>query len=65
MADGPEVTIEEIRARAYDLWERYHRPQGREIELWLLAERELRAERERRLAAGAGAPVRRAPAEAP
>jgi hypothetical protein len=29
------------------LWERNHRPEGFEIEFWLLAERELRQERER------------------
>lgn len=39
------VTPEEIRARAYDLWERNHRPQGYEIEFWVMAERELKAER--------------------
>lgn len=49
---GPasEITFEEIRERAYDLWERNHRPEGLEIQFWLVAERELRAERERRLA---------------
>ncbi|MFE1599665.1 DUF2934 domain-containing protein [Methylobacterium sp. ID0610] len=41
-----EITPEDIRARAYDLWERLHRPEGHEIELWLLAERELKAERQ-------------------
>ncbi len=43
-----EITFEQIRARAYELWERHHRPEGFEIELWLMAERELRVERERR-----------------
>ncbi|GJD72845.1 DUF2934 domain-containing protein [Methylobacterium goesingense] len=43
-----EITFEEIRERAYDLWERHHRPEGFSIELWLMAERELRAEREGR-----------------
>jgi hypothetical protein len=41
------LTFEEIRERAYELWERNHRPEGFEIEFWLLAERELRNERQR------------------
>jgi hypothetical protein len=41
------ITFEQIRERAYELWERNHRPEGFEIEFWLLAERELRKERER------------------
>lgn len=45
------ITFEQIRERAYELWERNHRPEGFEIEFWLLAERELRKERERRRAA--------------
>ena len=49
--DPDAVTFEEIRERAYELWERNHRPEGFEIEFWLLAERELRKERERRRAA--------------
>jgi hypothetical protein len=40
-----DITFEQIRERAYDLWERHHRPPGFDIELWLMAERELRAER--------------------
>ncbi|MHB2211365.1 DUF2934 domain-containing protein [Methylobacterium sp. CM6257] len=47
------ITFEQIRERAYELWERNHRPEGFEIEFWLLAERELRKERERRMAADA------------
>ena len=42
------ITFEQIRERAYELWERNHRPEGLEIEFWLIAERELRAERDRR-----------------
>ena len=42
------ITFEQIRERAYELWERNHRPEGLEIEFWLIAERELRAERARR-----------------
>lgn len=48
---GPQadaITFEQIRERAYELWERNHKPEGFEIEFWLLAERELRQERERR-----------------
>ena len=40
-----DITFEQIRNRAYELWERNHRPDGLEIQFWLLAERELRAER--------------------
>ena len=54
--DPDEITFEEIRERAYDLWERNHRPEGLEIQFWLVAERELRAERERRLSNRSGAP---------
>lgn len=58
-ADGPEarramdrpeadaISFEQIRERAYELWERNHRPEGLEIQFWLLAERELRTERAR------------------
>ncbi|MEL6062106.1 MULTISPECIES: DUF2934 domain-containing protein [unclassified Methylobacterium] len=50
-APAPDaITFEQIRERAYELWERNHRPEGFEIEFWLLAERELRKERERRKA---------------
>ncbi|GJD46048.1 hypothetical protein AFCDBAGC_3928 [Methylobacterium cerastii] len=45
--DGP-IPIEEIRQRAYDLWDRHHRPEGQEMRFWVLAERELRAERRTR-----------------
>lgn len=34
----------EIRERAYDLWDRNHRPDSYELEFWLMAERELKAE---------------------
>ncbi|WP_267426882.1 DUF2934 domain-containing protein [Methylobacterium sp. GC_Met_2] len=50
-ASAPDaITFEQIRERAYELWERNHRPEGFEIEFWLLAERELRKERARRTA---------------
>lgn len=42
------IPFEQIRERAYELWERNHRPEGFEIEFWLLAERELRKERSRK-----------------
>ena len=45
--DGP-IPIEEIRQRAYDLWDRHHRPEGQEMRFWVLAERELKAERRSR-----------------
>ena len=46
--DEPPITATEIRQRAYELWERNHRPDGLEIEFWVMAERELRAERQAR-----------------
>ena len=48
MDRSDRISLDEIRERAYELWERHHRPEGFEIEFWLLAERELRAERRRR-----------------
>jgi hypothetical protein len=32
---------QEVRARAYELWERAGRPIGRDVEFWLEAERQL------------------------
>ncbi|MGT2481266.1 DUF2934 domain-containing protein [Methylobacterium oryzae CBMB20] len=55
------ITFEQIRERAYELWERNHRPEGFEIEFWLLAERELRKERDRRRADEAPTPPRSDP----
>ncbi|MDN3575055.1 DUF2934 domain-containing protein [Methylobacterium longum] len=43
------MSIEEIRERAYDLWDRNHRPDGYELEFWLMGERELRAEQRAKL----------------
>jgi hypothetical protein len=43
-ATDPTPSNEEIRERAYDLWDRNHRPDGYELEFWLMAERELKAE---------------------
>jgi hypothetical protein len=39
--------IDQVRNRAYQIWERKGRPQGRDLEHWLEAERELEAEDER------------------
>lgn len=46
--DRDVIPFDQIRERAYELWERNHKPEGLEIEFWLIAERELRAERARR-----------------
>jgi hypothetical protein len=45
---GIAVSADEIRARAHDIWERHHRPEGYEMQFWLMAERELTAERRSR-----------------
>lgn len=44
MEPPTQMSFDEIRERAYELWERNHRPEGFEIEFWLLAERELRSD---------------------
>lgn len=44
------ISDDEIRARAYDIWERHHCPEGYEMRFWLMAKRELLAERETRTA---------------
>ena len=46
-------TDKEIQNRAYEIWERNGRPEGREDEFWHQAEAELRAER--------GVPAKAAP----
>jgi hypothetical protein len=38
-------SIEDIAARAYDIYEREGRPEGRDLEHWLAAETQLLAER--------------------
>lgn len=38
----PEPSKQEIDARAYQLWEKAGRPEGREDEFWHLAQQELR-----------------------
>jgi hypothetical protein len=35
----------EIRARAYELWEKAAKPSGRDVEFWLEAERQLENEK--------------------
>ncbi|HEY3795390.1 MAG TPA: DUF2934 domain-containing protein [Bradyrhizobium sp.] len=40
-------TEDQIRQRAHEIWERHHRPDGRDGEFWHQAETELRQERER------------------
>ncbi|GJD94512.1 DUF2934 domain-containing protein [Methylobacterium iners] len=53
MSPPAESPLDQIRGRAYELWERNHRPEVFEIEFWLTAERELRAERSRKLQSSA------------
>ena len=43
----PSASYEEIAARAYDLWVAQGRPEGRDHENWIEAERQLSAERTR------------------
>ena len=42
----PPITIEQIAARAREIWERHGSPAGRDLEYWLQAENELVFERE-------------------
>jgi hypothetical protein len=39
-----QPTEEQIRKRAHEIWEKNHRPTGRDEEFWHLAEQELRNE---------------------
>ena len=39
------LSVDAIRERAYDIWDRNHRPDGYDLQFWLMAERELMAER--------------------
>ena len=41
----PVIRHDAIRERAYDLWDRHHRPVGYDLHFWVMAERELKAER--------------------
>lgn len=45
MEPDERVTPDEIRERAYDLWDRHHRLDGFDLHFWFMAQRELRAER--------------------
>ena len=45
MEPAERLTSDEIRERAYDLWDQHHRPEGYDLQFWLMAERELKAER--------------------
>ncbi|SDR91273.1 DUF2934 domain-containing protein [Bradyrhizobium canariense] len=45
-------TEDEIRQRAHAIWERNHRPDGRDGEFWRQAERELGEERQRGVSPG-------------
>ncbi|HXG48119.1 MAG TPA: DUF2934 domain-containing protein [Methylomirabilota bacterium] len=42
-ASTRQPTHEEVARRAYELWEQRGRPQGRDVELWLEAEGQLRS----------------------
>jgi hypothetical protein len=42
-----DLTDDEIRTRAHQLWEEVGKPQGRDEEFWQRAELELRAEDEK------------------
>ena len=44
MIPNTNVTEDEIRHRAFALWEARGRPEGYEAEFWLQAERELKGE---------------------
>ncbi len=58
----PDITLahEDIAARARAIWENAGRPEGRDTEYWLQAERELReSARVRAAAATERSPVRR------
>src|SRR2546421_361036 len=41
------ITHEEIRERAHQIWEKGGRPEGRDTDHWLQAEKELQNQRER------------------
>jgi len=43
------LSIDQIRERAYDLWDRNHRPDGYDLQFWFMAERELKAEQQAKL----------------
>lgn len=45
MASSTNNIEDEVRRRAYELWEQYGRPEGGEEEFWLKAEREIKKEK--------------------
>ena len=47
-SSSAEPTAEEIRVRAYELWEERGQAPGHEVEDWVQAEQELRQQRLRR-----------------
>lgn len=49
MEPDDQIPDEEIRARARDIWDRHHRPEGYDLQFWLMAKRELEAEQKSRL----------------
>lgn len=53
-AEELRIPRDAIRERAYDLWDRHHRPDGYELEFWFMAEHELKTER---LTSRAGNPI--------
>jgi hypothetical protein len=40
------INLEDIRVRAYELWEQNGKPEGKQDEFWLQAERELKEKKE-------------------
>lgn len=46
MTSPDYITLQEIRVRAYELWERAGRPEDSAIDHWLAAELELQRERD-------------------
>jgi hypothetical protein len=54
MESAAAPSLHKIRERAYDLWDRHHRPDGFDLHWWFMAERELKAERRAKLEHDAG-----------
>ena len=44
MEPSTNITEDQVRQRAFELWEKRGRPKGHEVEFWLQAERELKGE---------------------
>jgi hypothetical protein len=40
------INLEDIRVRAYELWEQNGKPEGKQDEFWFQAERELKEKKE-------------------